>query len=64
MESRTSTHFELLDDSNYFTWKYRMEMQLTKKDLWSIIDGSEPRPHNGPVARQRAWDKRAKLASA
>lgn len=63
MEGHSSTRLELLNDSNYFTWKYRMEMQLTRKDLWSIVDGSEPRPVTG-TARQNAWDKRARLASA
>ena len=38
-------------------------MQLTRKDLWLIVNGSEPRPATN-TSRQRAWDKRAQLACA
>ena len=55
--------FELLDEGNYFNWKYRMEMQLIRKDLWGIVAGTETRPATNARA-QIAWDKRAKLAAA
>ncbi|PBK58432.1 hypothetical protein ARMSODRAFT_900474, partial [Armillaria solidipes] len=52
MEDRSSTRFDLLNEENYFTWKYRMEMHLIRKDLWGIVSGTEP-----------LWDKRARLAA-
>lgn len=52
-----SARFELLNETNYFTWKYRVEMQLIRKDLWGIVRGSKPRPLTGARA-QAAWDKR------
>ena len=58
-----SSRFELLDGTNWYSWKYRMEMHLFRKDLWLIVDKSEPRPAQGARA-QAAWDKRAKLAAA
>lgn len=58
-----SARFELLNESNYFTWKYRMEMQLIRKDLWGIVSGSETRPPTGARA-QAAFDKRQRLAAA
>ena len=67
MEGRGSTggsaRFELLNETNYFTWKYRMEMQLIRKDLWAIVSGSETRPPTGARA-QAAFDKRQRLAAA
>jgi hypothetical protein len=63
MKSHAAQKFDLLENDNYFTWKYQMEMQLTKKDLWSIVDGSESCPATGP-AYQCAWDKCTKLAMA
>lgn len=58
-----SSRFELLHDSNWYTWKYRMEMHLFRKDLWSIVSGEEARPSSGARV-QAAWDKRSKLAAA
>lgn len=63
MEDRSSTRFDLLNEENYFTWKYRMEMHLIRKDLWGIVSGTEPRPASG-VRTQLVWDKRARLAAA
>ncbi|GJE95663.1 polyprotein [Phanerochaete sordida] len=58
-----SSRFELLHDSNWYAWKYRMEMHLFRKELWGLVSGEEPRPVANARA-QAAWDKRAKLAAA
>lgn len=34
--------FQLLNNSNYFTWKFKMEMHLVQLELWSVIE--EPIP--------------------
>jgi hypothetical protein len=40
-----SYKIELLKgSSNYRTWKFSMKMLLEAKDLWEVMDGSEPRP--------------------
>jgi len=33
----------LKGSANYRTWKFSMKMLLEAKDLWKIVDGSEPR---------------------
>ncbi len=63
MEERSSTHFDLLNEENYFTWKYCMEMHLIWKDLWGIVSGTEPCPASG-VWTQLVWDKHVRLATA
>lgn len=58
-----SSRFEPLNGTNWYSWKYRMEMQLFRKDLWGIVSRSEQRPAQNARA-QAAWDKRSKLAAA
>ncbi|KAK0209538.1 hypothetical protein IW262DRAFT_1281444, partial [Armillaria fumosa] len=63
MEDQSSNHFDLLNEENYFTWKYRMEMHLIRKDLWGIVSGTEPHSVSG-AQTQVVWDKCVRLATA
>jgi hypothetical protein len=62
-DMQSSSRFKLLNEHNYFKWKYRMEMQLLKKDLWGIISGEEPHLATNMRRQQAAWDKCARLAT-
>lgn len=44
--------FAKLDNENYFVWKYRMELLLTKENLWSVINEEKPDPETA------AWTKK------
>jgi hypothetical protein len=35
---------EKLTGSNYYTWKFKMQMILTREDLWAIVSGAEVAP--------------------
>ena len=40
-----------LNETNYDTWSLVMKALLVRKDLWDIIDGSEPRPPAIPIQK-------------
>ncbi|KAK0183887.1 hypothetical protein F5146DRAFT_1077698, partial [Armillaria mellea] len=63
MEDWSINRFDLLNEENYFTWKYRMEMHLIRKDLWGIVSGIETCPTSG-VRTQLVWDKCMRLPAA
>lgn len=48
--------------SNYRTWKFSMKMVLMAKELWSIVDGTEPKPDGEKPGV--VWEKRAQKALA
>jgi len=37
-------HIDILDKDNYSTWKIRINFVLKKEKVWSIEDGSKPKP--------------------
>jgi hypothetical protein len=39
-----STRFEILNKSNYDTWKIQVEALLIKNDTWSCVSGEKPKP--------------------
>ena len=44
----TSTHsIEKLNGENFYTWRYKMQMILTREEVWTIVNGAETAP--GPV---------------
>jgi hypothetical protein len=47
---------KLEDASNYSSWKYFMELILTERDVFSIVDGKEPKPTNHND--ESKWSKR------
>jgi hypothetical protein len=47
---------------NYRTWKYSMKMVLMVKDLWEVVDGTEPKPSDEKEAL--AWTKKSQKALA
>lgn len=44
----------LKGSSNYRTWKFSMKMLLEAKDLWEVVDGSEPRPESAAGRRDES----------
>jgi gag-polypeptide of LTR copia-type/Zinc knuckle len=48
--------------ANYRTWKYSMKMVLMVKDLWEVVDGTEPKPSDEKEAL--AWKKKSQKALA
>lgn len=59
-EPSTSGVVDRFDGTNFHIWKVRMEMYLTEKDVWKLVDGSEARPTSNPTD----WDKRDGKARA
>lgn len=60
MSSKNGENIIKLNNSNYFNWKYRMELLLTKEDLWDILIEEIP---TGTAAFNR-WNKKDKKARA
>ena len=54
-----------LNESNYDTWSLVMKALLIRKDLWDVVDGSEPRPMGSINSKAvRAYVKKLQLAHA
>ena len=34
--------FERLDGSNFETWKFRMQMLFEEKEMWEMVEGTDP----------------------
>lgn len=51
---------EKLNSSNYFQWKFKMQMLLKKEDLWRIIIENAPTA----AASLRSWNKKDERAQA
>ena len=68
MASSDSDGLKVVDKfngDNFSLWKFKMEMVLSSKDLWDIVDGSEqPPPSSADVKDLKAYDKRVKTAFA
>src|SRR5215472_16273484 len=46
---------------SYFSWKGRIRQQLLGEDLWSIVDGSEPKPEKYTDGKWRIRAQKARL---
>jgi hypothetical protein len=44
-----------LDEQNYHTWSFKVQMILEEKDLWDVVNGDEERPSASEM--KKAWDK-------
>ena len=48
---------------NFGLWKFKMEMILSEKDLWEIVEGTEkPPPSDAEDKLKKAYERRAKKA--
>ncbi|KMQ89570.1 retrovirus-related gag-pol polyprotein [Lasius niger] len=61
--------FAKLNNGNFFTWKYKMELLLIKKRVWSVINSNKPSvPATGATAGQieaaEKWQEKDDLARA
>ncbi len=57
--------FAPLDNTNYFDWVYAQRMDLTKKKLWAVTDGSEPKLLGSPNSNAvKGWVRRDEEALA
>ena len=64
MTMETDTRIEKLNNSNYFSWKIRIQHLLTLKDLENFLEDDPPsseEPNNGTIA---LWFKKDKKAQA
>ena len=53
------------DGSNFAAWKVRAEMVLNLRDLWTIVDGTLPRPsQTAPLADRTEWSTKNQEARA
>lgn len=52
MSEMTKFSIAKLDDENYFNWKFRMELVLTKDGLWDVVTAEIPK------VRSDAWEKK------
>ena len=46
---------ERLNNANYATWSIKIEMLLTRSELWGVVDGSEPKPGTTNADALAAW---------
>lgn len=42
MAETTRIAITKLNNDNYQTWKYKMELLLIKEDLWDVVSNAEP----------------------
>jgi hypothetical protein len=54
MSFTNSTRFEMLNKSNYDTWKIQVEALLIKNDTWSYVSGEKPKPQITGEGKARA----------
>lgn len=56
---------ELLNNQNCHNWSYAQQMELTKKKVWSVVNGDEPKPLGSPNhVTVKAWVKKDEEALA
>lgn len=60
MSISQSTLIDRFDGTNYNPWSTRMEMYLTREDIWGVVDGSEQRP--ATPTTQPTWDRKDRKA--
>ena len=61
-----SQHIDKFDGTNFHLWKFKMQMVLEDKDLWSIVSGEEVEPvgEGTTEASLQKFRKRARKAMA
>lgn len=47
MAESTRVFMTMLNNDNYFIWKYKMELLLMKEKLWSVLSENRPAPTAG-----------------
>lgn len=52
--------FDRLNDVNWSTWRFRMELMLMKDDLWTIV--KDPKPESADMTT--AWTRKDEKARA
>lgn len=55
--------FDKLGQDNWAVWSFRMEMLLTKMELWDVVSGAEQKP-TAPQKAVAAFLKKQRLARA
>jgi hypothetical protein len=58
-----STRFEMLNKSNYDTWKIQVEALLIKNDTWSYVSGEKPKPQVTGEGEARAVTEEEQIAA-
>jgi len=57
MADNTLLRIAKLNNNNYQTWKFKVELLLTKEELWNVVSDEPP----DPVTQQwRSKDQKAK----
>lgn len=56
--------FEKLNNSNYYSWKYKMRLYLIKEELFDVIGESVPDPETVGARVSLRWIKRDQKAQA
>ncbi|KAK0240956.1 hypothetical protein EDD85DRAFT_764541 [Armillaria nabsnona] len=65
MAAQSKYQFAPLDNTNYFDWVYAQRMDLTKKKLSAVTDGSKPKPLGSPNSNTvKGWVRRDEEALA
>ena len=61
-----SQHIDKFDGTNFYLWKFKMQMVLEDKDLWGIVSGEEVEPagEGTTEASVQKFRKRARKALA
>lgn len=55
-------NFEKLGTDNFIDWKFSMQMYLTGKDLWEIVNGTETIANDATPDEKLKFKKRHNLA--
>lgn len=58
--TETKITFDRLNDFNWPTWRFRMELMLMREDIWSTV--KDPKPD--PADMTSAWTRRDEKARA
>jgi len=51
-----TSHVVKLDDTNYQRWKLQVSLVLKASEVWTVVDGTAPRPDDTKAVEQKAWD--------
>src|SRR4051812_44459541 len=70
MTSHSFPSIEKLDGTNYYTWKFQMEMILREKRVWDFVNGTEAKPDVGSKSKSKdgeadpvvAWEEKNEKA--
>ncbi|KAF8466819.1 hypothetical protein DFH94DRAFT_686068 [Russula ochroleuca] len=45
------------DGSNYVTWQHCVRRLLSLRNLWTIVDGTKPKPDGSDAAALESWNR-------